>query len=194
MLGDILRVGAPIEAPAPEEAAPLGALIYDDGAEAERLLAECAHLLAQSGSWLGGVVQANTPRPGRRRCDMSLTDLLSGEELPISLDLGDEAAGCRLDPEAFARAGQSLERAIAAGVDLLIVNKFGKLEAQGRGLRPQIAEALLAGIPVLLGVSRLNLDAFLAFAGDGFARIGPDQGAIQSWCAQVVRGRRSEAC
>ena len=48
---------------------------------------------------------------------------------------------------------------------LLIVNKFGKIEADGGGLREAIAEAVDLGIPVLVGVPARNLDRWRAFAG-----------------------------
>jgi len=165
----------------------LGILVYDDGLEADRLLADSARVLARSGFRLGGVVQFNTHRPGRRKCAMHLTDLASGEEISISQDLGDESSGCRLDPAALVQAGLGVERALESGVELLIVNRFGKQEAQGGGLRSVIAEALLSGVPVVLGVSRLNLEACLDFAGGPVARLAPESNAIVAWCLTSVR-------
>jgi nucleoside-triphosphatase THEP1 len=175
------------EAPAAGAMLPLGLLIYNDSFEADRLLAQSARSLMQAGWKLGGVVQSNAQRPGRRKCDMFLTDLLTGEQILISNDRGNEARGCRLDPDAFVRAGFWVERALAADVDLLIVNKFGKQEAKGQGLRGMIADALLSEIPVVLGVSRLNLDACLEFSGGSFANLPPDQDAIVSWCLRNIR-------
>lgn len=121
---------------------PLGVVVYEVGHEAGNILAWAADDLAASGYRLGGVVQSSVHRPGRRKCDMYLRDLSSGEEILISFDRGNGARGCRLDPAAFARAGLWGERALVEGVDLLILNKFGKQEAQGRGFRPLIADAL----------------------------------------------------
>ncbi len=168
-------------------APPLAVLVYDDGVEADRLLAETARDLAACGVRLGGVVQSSIHRPGRRKCAMRLTDLASGEAISISQDLGDESAGCRLDPAALAQAGLGVERALASGIELLIVNRFGKQEAQGGGLRSVIAEALLADVPVVLGVSRLNLEALLAFAGGPIARLEPAPDAIVAWCRKAVQ-------
>ncbi|MFI4936706.1 MAG: DUF2478 domain-containing protein [Caulobacterales bacterium] len=164
-------------------------MIYDEGVEADRLLTQCARRLAEAGFRLGGVVQSNPRRPDRRRCDMRLTDLLGGAEIEISQDLGGGAGACRLDPGALARASLLVERAVAADVDLVIVNKFGKQEAQGGGLRSALAGALTSEIPVLLGVSSLNLDAFSAFAGGAFTRLEPDQDAIVAWCQNALRSK-----
>jgi nucleoside-triphosphatase THEP1 len=182
-VGGLARGQAAVTSP------PLAVLIYDDSIEADRMLAESAAALARAGYRLAGLVQSNIERPGRRKCAMTLTDLSSGEEIAISQDLGDEAAACRLDSAALVQAGLGVERALAAGVDLLIVNRFGKQEAQGGGLRSVIAEALLSDVPVVLGVSSLNLDACLTFAGGPVARLEPRPDAIVAWCRQTIRRR-----
>ena len=182
-VGGLARGQAAVTSP------PLAVLIYDDSIEADRILAESANALARAGYRLAGLVQSNIERPGRRKCAMNLTDLSSGEEIAISQDLGDEAAACRLDSAALVQAGLGVERALAAGADLLIVNRFGKQEAQGGGLRSVIAEALLSDVPVVLGVSSLNLDACLAFAGGPVAGLEPKPDAIVAWCRQTIRRR-----
>lgn len=173
-----------------EHAAPslsrLGVVVYDDGLSADILIARCAAALAASGYRLGGIVQSNPHRPGRRRCDMYVKDLLGGDEIKISLDRGNEARGCRLDPDAFARIDTWVERAVLERVDLLIINKFGKEEAHGRGLRPVIANALIADIPLVIGVSTQNLSDFLTFVGDSASRLRPDIEAMTAWCRNAI--------
>ena len=165
----------------------LGVTVYDNSIEGDALLTRVAETLGAEGYRLGGVVQSSVHRPGRRKCDMYLRDLMSGEEVLISLDRGNAARGCRLDSDAFARVSLWGEHALAEGVDLLVINKFGKEEAQGRGLRPLIAEALIAGIPVMLGVSTLNLADFEAFAGGAAEHLPSDEEAILAWCRAAAR-------
>jgi nucleoside-triphosphatase THEP1 len=164
----------------------IGAVVYDDGLFGDALIAQCATDLVASGYRLGGVVQSNAHRRGQRRCDMYVKDLLGGDEIKISLDRGNEARGCRLDPDAFARIDAWIERAVLERVDLLIINKFGREEAHGRGLRPVIAEALIAEIPLVIGVSTRNLCDFLAFVGDSATRLRPDIEAITAWCRNAI--------
>jgi nucleoside-triphosphatase THEP1 len=164
----------------------IGAVVYDDGIFSDALIAQCAADLAASGYRLGGVVQSNTRRSGRRRCDMYVKDLLGGDEIKISLDRGNEARGCRLDPDAFARIDAWVERAVLERVDLLIINKFGREEAHGRGLRSVIAKALIAEIPLVIGVSTRNLCDFLTFVGDSTTRLKPDVEAITAWCRTAI--------
>jgi nucleoside-triphosphatase THEP1 len=172
----------------------IGAVVYDDGLFADGLIAQCAADLVASGCRLGGIVQSNALRPGRRRCDMFVKDLLGGDEIKISLDRGNEARGCRLDPHAFARIDAWIERAVSERVDLLIINKFGKEEAHGRGLRPVIAEALIAEIPLVIGVSARNLCDFLPFIGESATRLRPDIEAITAWCRNAIEREAHYRC
>ena len=164
----------------------IGVVVYGDGLFADALIAQCAADLAVSGFRLGGVVQSNAHQPGRLRCDMYVKDLLGGDEIKISVNRGNEARGCRLDPDAFARIDAWVERAVLERVDLLIINKFGREEAHGRGLRPAIAEALIADIPLVIGVPTQNLCDFLTFVGDSATRLRPDIEAITAWCRNAI--------
>ncbi len=164
----------------------IGVVVYDDGLFRDALIAQCATGMAASGYRLGGIVQSNAHAPGRRRCDMFVKDLLGGDEIKISLDRGNEARGCRIDPDAFARIDAWIERAVLEPVDLLIINKFGREEAHGRGLRSVIAKALIAEIPMLIGVSTRNLRDFLTFIGDSATRLRPDIEAMSAWCRTAI--------
>lgn len=164
----------------------IGIVVYDDGLFSDAIIAQCAASLVGLGYQLGGVVQSNPHRRGRRRCDMYVKDLLGGDEIKISLDRGNEARGCRLDPDAFARIDAWIERAVLERVDLLIINKFGREEAHGRGLRSAIAKALIAEIPLVIGVSTRNLCHFLTFVGDSATHLRADVEAITAWCRNAI--------
>jgi nucleoside-triphosphatase THEP1 len=164
----------------------IGVVVYGDGLFADALITQSASDLVASGYRVGGIVQSNSHRPGRRRCDMYVKDLLGGDEIKISLDRGNEARGCRLDPDAFACIDAWIERAVLERVDLLIINKFGREEAHGRGLRSVIGEALIAEIPLVIGVSTRNLCHFLTFVGASATRLKPDIEAITAWCRNAI--------
>jgi hypothetical protein len=116
--------------------------------------------------------------------------LLGGPgRLRISQDLGPLSQGCRLD---VARLEEAVGR-VAAVLDarrpaLVVINKFGKHEAEGRGFRPLIGRALAEGLPVLIAVSALNLPALQGFA-EGLARELPArEDAVLDWAHAVTRG------
>ncbi|WP_449043201.1 DUF2478 domain-containing protein [Paracoccus versutus] len=152
----------------------------------DRFLAALAGAAQAAGLRLAGTVQTNPEREGRVKCDMDLRVLPDGPVLRISEDRGNGARGCRLDAGVLEAAVLGVAAALP-GADLLLVNKFGKQESEGRGFAPLIAEALSRDIPVLAGVNGLNLPAFQAFA-DGFATPLPaDQAAVMGWCQRACR-------
>jgi hypothetical protein len=129
---------------------------------------------------LAGTVQTNTERPGRDLCDMDIRVLPDGPVLRISQDLGAGTRGCRLDRGALETAAAAAATGLG-GAALLVVNKFGKVEAEGRGLVPVIAAAVERGLPVLVGVNGLNLPAFLDFTGGLATALPPEPDAIVRW-------------
>ena len=46
----------------------------------------------------------------------------------------------------------------------MILNKFGKLEAEGRGLRDTLSEAVQLGVPIIVGVPYRNIEQWRVFA------------------------------
>ena len=90
------------------------------------------------------------------------------------------AQGCRLDADALETAVAEVQRRLP-GAQALVVNKFGKQEQIGRGFVPLIAQALEAGLPVLVGVNAMNLTAFLEFAGDIGVALPSDPNLAADW-------------
>ncbi|NOD74704.1 MULTISPECIES: DUF2478 domain-containing protein [unclassified Ruegeria] len=156
----------------------------DRGATDRLLSAVAEHLLA-SGAKLAGVVQTNTECADSSKCDMDVRVLPEGETIRISQSLGTQSRGCRLDPAALEQAVGYVTSSLADAPQLLIINKFGKHEADGRGFRPVIAEALAQDIPVLVGVNGLNSEKFQDFTGGDAEQLDSDLSAIVAWFERV---------
>lgn len=148
----------------------------------DALLAEVAARAEAAGHALAGCVQLNTDRAGFDDCDMDLRILGGGPLVRINQRLGPGSRGCKLDPGALEAAVAAVSARIG-GAQALIVNKFGKHEAQGRGFRPLIGEALASGLCVVLGVNRLNLPEFLEFSGGAGQELAPEAEAILAFIA-----------
>ncbi|MTH35892.1 MULTISPECIES: DUF2478 domain-containing protein [Paracoccus] len=151
----------------------------------DRFLAVIAARLRAQGLRLAGTVQTNIERSDRVRCDMDVLVLPDGPVLRISEDRGNLARGCRLDADALERAVVGTAAALPHA-QFMIVNKFGKQEADGRGLAPLIAEALSRGIPVLLGVNGLNLASFETFSSGMAVQLQPEEAAVMNWCKIAI--------
>jgi hypothetical protein len=122
---------------------------------------------------------------------MDVRVLPNGPSYRISQRLGSGSRGCRLDPDAVERLAFEVE-ATLAGTDLLVVNKFGKQETLGRGLRPAIAQAVELGMPVLAGVNARSLRDFISFTSGSAARLDPDPDAILAWSLRFAHAAREE--
>ena len=121
--------------------------------DTDLILAQLAANLSARGLRCCGAVQINTECPDAGPCDMDVKVIPGGEVLRISQSLGPGARGCRLDPSALETAVGQVAARLDAQTDLLIVNKFGKHEAEGRGFRDLIGAALEMDVPVLVGLN-----------------------------------------
>lgn len=158
----------------------LGYVTHPGRGETDRFLARFAVEQIEQGRRIAGVVQNNIDCDDGT-CDMDLRVLPAGPLIRISQSLGAHSKGCRLNAGELERAVSLVEPSLRAGVDLLIINKFGKHECEGRGFRPLIAEAMSKGLPVLLGVNTANIPAFLEFAGELADTLPADSTRICQW-------------
>jgi nucleoside-triphosphatase THEP1 len=144
---------------------PLTALVYDEGFAIGDVFRALASRARDAGLRLGGVIEQEAPPavPGKR-CDMVLEELASGEIIRISEDRGALARGCRLDHDGLARAC-ALVLSSLKQCDLILLNKFGKTEAEGGGFRCIVSDALALEVPVVIGVPRRNFVAWRDYAG-----------------------------
>jgi nucleoside-triphosphatase THEP1 len=173
----------------------IAAVVYpvSEGAHADTVLSEVARDLKSRGLRIAGAVQHNTHSGDRCRCDMTLEDLASGTLVQISEDRGPEARGCRLDSSALEEIVGLVCSSLEGKPDLVVVNKFGKREAEGSGFRAAIEQALDSGIAVLTAVSSTNLAEWENFAGGLDERLPLEPTAIAAWCSKADRHSDLEA-
>lgn len=161
----------------------LGYVMTSEPGATDRLLADLAARLAVKGLRAAEIVQRNTECTSGVGCDMDVQVLPDGELIRISQSLGPQSRGCRLNPEALERAVAQVTNSLSGDPlpDLLLVNKFGKHEADGRGMRPVIAEALGLGLPVVCGVNRMNVEAFMRFSEGLAEALEPREDRLAQW-------------
>lgn len=167
------------------EPAMLTALLYATGEGA--VVGRLAEAARARGLLVAGMVQKDERRPDRRRCDMSLLDLATGTEIPISQDRGKDARGCRLDHGALEEAAALAMRALCDErlPDLLVLSKFGKREIEGHGFRQLVEKAVELGVPVLVGVGSDHVAGFRDFAGD-YGIVLDDPMAADDWLKTIA--------
>ena len=143
--------------------------------------------LIAKGDNAAGAVQVNSETCGQGKCDMDIQVLPDGPVIRISQSLGRGSKGCRLDASGLETSVGHVAAGLATNPDFLIINKFGKQEAAGRGIRPVISDALMQGIPVLVGLNALNKAAIDAFTGGAAEALPPQVEALTDWALSVAR-------
>lgn len=110
-----------------------------------------------------------------------LRSLANGERFPMFQDLGPHSTACHLDGAGVTMAAEAVRSDIARGCDLVVLSKFGKLEAAGGGLRAAFDAAIEAGLPVLTSVGKSFLSAWEAFATPPFVVLPADPAEVEQW-------------
>ena len=161
----------------------------------ERIVEDCR----RRGLKVAGVLQHPVCSEAAGHCDVALEELTTGLRTDLFEDRGPGASGCRLDEAALAEVNGQVARSLDADPDLLILNKFGKVEAEGRGLLDLVAMAVDRGIPVVIGVPIRNLAPWRDFAGGMSVEFGDDPSQVADWLNRtfpvaIAQSREPAAC
>lgn len=175
------------EEPASDRVKTLAAIVFEKSEQINGLMAEFAAALADQGRRLAGFIQVDAHMPDCNCPETHVRDLESGARIPILQNLGAHAQGCRADGAALADVAVRVHAALARRPDLLIINRFGRLESEGKGLRAEIAAAALSGIPVLVGVATRHLAAWRIFAQGLDEELACCRAALDDWWQRLEK-------
>jgi hypothetical protein len=167
---------------------PAQRIVGIQGAEStriQRLLAETARAWRARGLEVVGLVEEHSEGL-RKACGGSiLRDLSSGSKHRLYQDLGPQSTACCLDAAGVAEACQAVLDRIGSA-DLVILSKFGKLEAEGGGLMDAFVRAAEFEKPVLTSVAPAFGLSYLEFVGPLGGLYPAEQGAIDGWLTNIV--------
>jgi hypothetical protein len=160
----------------------LAALVYEADQDPDAILREFATDLNARGFRVVGLVQAG------QCADSSLSAVLihSGEKVLLAQDFNPTASGCRLDLGRLQNVGERVAEALAAGADLLIINRFGKREREGKGLGHLIERAVGTDIPVVIAVSSQRFADWIKFADGMCVKLRCERDALREWWHKVA--------
>jgi hypothetical protein len=160
----------------------LAALVYEKDQDPDQILHDFADDLNARGHRAVGLVQL-----GHHCVDENLSAMLvhTGEQLHLFQDLGTCSTGCRLDVGRLLGAGQQIAGAIDEGADLLIINRFGRQEREGKGLSFLVERALSADIPVVIAVPSHRFADWIKFADGMSVKLHCDRASLDAWWRAV---------
>jgi nucleoside-triphosphatase THEP1 len=157
----------------------IAAVLADDGAATQALLAAMVTDWRDSGAKIAGVIGELHGLPDRTCGAGFLRDIASGKPHRIYLEVPPRQDSCHLDVVGVASVCKAILGQISMS-DLVVLNKFGKLERMGEGLAAAFELAISAGKPVLTTVSDRHRDAWRTFAPDA-SFLPADKAALQNW-------------
>jgi hypothetical protein len=135
----------------------------------------------QPAARIAGMIEEHHGLPDRKCSAGYLRSITNGVLYPIFQDLGPGAEACHLDGAGAITATAAVERDIASGCDLVLLSKFGKLEAARQGLAQAFTASIDAGVPVLTSVSPAFEKAWSSFAAPLYVVLPADIGRIEAW-------------
>ncbi len=158
------------------------AIVYRREERPDAAVAAAVAALVAQGAEVRGLLQEGTEGSASCCATLFLEDIGSGRRVEIFQNRGRETRGCRLDASGLAEAAAWVREAIDSRPDVLVLNRFGRQEAEGRGLLDEIGAAVTAGIPVVIPVNEALLPEWDAFAGGGYDRLLTDPDRLVGWC------------
>jgi hypothetical protein len=165
----------------------LAAVRYDAGFDINSLIRDVIIDLQARGHQIGGVIQEVSDDGDPSCLGLRVVDIRTRKAASITQARGRDAQGCKLDPSGLAEISHCVTDAIEAGVELVVINKFGRAESEGGGLLSGIADAVAADIPVLTTVRAPYLEAWQSFHGGLAVELAPFKDAIVAWFGTVCR-------
>lgn len=181
-------IGVPV--PSAACALPIAAIIHADRGVADALLADLTFALRRKGWTVRGLVQQNI---GGGKSGTILVDLDDGRRYPLFQNLGSASISCAVDAGSVVAASAVLRRALDEGADLVVVNRFGALEASGGGLAAEMLALMAEEIPLITVVSEDYLMDWRWFTGKAGIELPARLPALEDWCAGVIARRRRKA-
>jgi hypothetical protein len=163
----------------------LAAVVYGPDDDPDRLFIDFAGDLSRSGRRPVGLIQVG------RSCRAENPGLgvvvLPGGDVASLVDDGPAfAAGCRLDASRLAGVATQVAETIGGGSDLVIISRFGRMEAEGGGLAGLVTRAISADIPVLIAVPEHRFAALVRFAAGMNVRLACRREALDRWWRSVA--------
>ena len=155
----------------------------------QTLLTDFVARWSRRGARIVGVVEGRDETMRRPHEANFLRDVVTGKTYPIYQNLGDGSVSCRLDAAGVIDACEAVRRRILGGCDLVVLSKFGKLEAARSGLTDAFATAVENDTPILTAVSPTFASEWRAFSGPLADFAPPSAAALDGWWGAIAGSR-----
>jgi hypothetical protein len=163
----------------------IAAVVSTSRPATEALLAAVVARMRASGAVVVGVL-AETPVEAGTCGAGILRSISSAQPFSIRLSEPSSRTSCLLNAAGVLAAGRDVLDQIADS-DLVVLSKFGKLEATSSGLRAAFETAARLAKPIVTSVWDKHRAAWKAFAPCA-ADLPSDEAALLDWCRRATSG------
>jgi nucleoside-triphosphatase THEP1 len=183
--------GNPVSLSSPKFQA-VAAICTSSGTEADRLIDGFVGQLQGQGRQVMGLRQ-RLKGDCASGCGIHLQSIDTGGYHRMTQELGSGSISCNVDAEALELLAVSLMNDLNKNVDLVVINRFGKREAEGAGFCCVIERAIELELPVLTVVKDAWRDTWLDYGGDWVTTLPMESAAIMQWYSSVKDANRLPA-
>jgi nucleoside-triphosphatase THEP1 len=162
----------------------IAALVYESEDRPDQVLCAFARYLADGGRRVCGLVQLRDRSSDTSPCSVIVLD--NWEVIAFAREEDAVREGqCRLDAHWLDRMADQTKTAIRRGVDVVIVNRFGPLEAAGRGFSEAIAVASNTKTPLIIAVPEFEFERWTRFSSGMTVKLECKLDNVLDWWRRV---------
>jgi len=160
--------------------APFAAAVYTADTADRMALLKFVEKLKSLDIRVGGVLQEALFDSAGEITGLDAVDVATNQRIPISRpSKGDDE--CGLDVSALAETTRIIRHAISERFDLVVVEKFGELEQDGRGLIDEVFQTIAESIPLLISVPEAALSVWQQRSGELGSVLDFSEQAFEQW-------------
>lgn len=168
----------------------LAALVYEETENPDEVLLGFCADLKRDGFRPVGLVQHGHCQGDQS--DLSALLIHTSEQVRLFQNLGSCSVGCRLDVSQLITAGSRVVTAMDHGADLVVINRFGKLEREGKGLSFLIELAMSSGIPAVIAVPSHRFADWVKYSEGMSVKLSCSEASLHRWWRTIsARQQRS---
>lgn len=159
--------------------------VFGKSDKADRPLSEFVQELMTHGHRVVGLIQTRLGDGGA-----AVGVLPTRETIPLAPGPDTLSDSSRSGPCDLRSAAARIDPLIESGADLLVINRFGRLEAEGAGLIDEIAHALRLDIPVVVAVPDFRFSEWLSFCSGMGIKLSCRDDSLRNWWNAMIVGER----
>ena len=164
--------------------APFAAAVYKPDTGDRMALLKFVEKQKLLNTRVGGILQEALFNSEGEIVGLNAVDVSTNRRIPITRPVRNDDE-CGLDVSALADTTNIIRNAISERLDLVVVEKFGELEQNGKGLIDEILQTIVEGIPLLISVPEAALPVWQERSGELGSVLPFSEEAFQQWWQSI---------